>query len=572
MGKRYPSSVQGPNVMSAPDLPLRRSWSDAHVWLLLVGLLVICLPQYLSMGLWADVTLHDLCARNILSGGIHYRDLIETNLPGMDWLQIIVRSVFGWDSFSIRAVDIVVFAVTVWILKRGLAAMGASRTTQAWTVFALFAFYFSTCEQCHCQRDVWMLVPALGAFTLRRRRLEQLVTGEATARQLAFGGFVEGLCWGAAIWIKPHVMLPLLACQLTAANVAWRSANRSLKRLAADGAGLLAGGLLAGVLGLAWLFGSGTWPYFVKVVQEWDTHYYEGGGEDSTFLYRLALLWDMFIPWSIMHLVAIPMAIACAWRFFRGPLAAESSERSTDTARALLAVLYLSWLVQALFFQKGYWYIRLPLIVLALPLVAEKIGQLRFNLVQGFALTAAALGIACVHPMLQPGRFAVWARCCTHPGAPDLEDRLAINPEWCAVHFSDLDHVRGYLADKHLHDGELLCYNDFTHPLYLELGLKPSGRFVHWSTMRYLFPSHAEQIDDEMKDLHPVYVVTDLRCLDMWSYLKELEAGGSDEPRLPPLLKPSFARQYPFCEPIVFRSGPYCVHRVREKTELAKRN
>ena len=55
-------------------------------------------PLFLCMPLWNDVTLHDMAVRSMLRGGVHYRDVFDTNLPGIDWLMAGVRFAAGWRS------------------------------------------------------------------------------------------------------------------------------------------------------------------------------------------------------------------------------------------------------------------------------------------------------------------------------------------------------------------------------------------------------------------------------------------------------------------------------------------
>ena len=38
------------------------------------------------MPLFSDVIHYDLSARNLLRGGVHYRDVLDINLPGMVWV------------------------------------------------------------------------------------------------------------------------------------------------------------------------------------------------------------------------------------------------------------------------------------------------------------------------------------------------------------------------------------------------------------------------------------------------------------------------------------------------------
>jgi hypothetical protein len=84
----------------------------------LAAVLVIGVPLFLRTPVWVDVTYHDVSAWNVLHGGVHYRDVFETNLPGMVWLHCLVRPVVGWSHEAIRIVDLVVFGTVLWLLTR----------------------------------------------------------------------------------------------------------------------------------------------------------------------------------------------------------------------------------------------------------------------------------------------------------------------------------------------------------------------------------------------------------------------------------------------------------------------
>ena len=82
------------------------------------------------------------------------------------------------------------------------------------TATLLFAFYSSRWEWCQCQRDTWMLLPALAALQLRRIQVGRLRNPSVGPGRLLMGAIAEGAVWGAAFWIKPFVAVPALACWL----------------------------------------------------------------------------------------------------------------------------------------------------------------------------------------------------------------------------------------------------------------------------------------------------------------------------------------------------------------------
>src|SRR3954451_19639920 len=77
-------------VSSRPD------WRLLAAWGLLVALVAVNLPAFLCLGLDCDILMYDVCARRVLAGDVHYRDLLENNFPGIVWLHMAFRSLFGW--------------------------------------------------------------------------------------------------------------------------------------------------------------------------------------------------------------------------------------------------------------------------------------------------------------------------------------------------------------------------------------------------------------------------------------------------------------------------------------------
>src|SRR5271170_7185848 len=137
----------------------RLRFSGITSWLVHLGILIVGVPLFICMPLWVDTTYHDMSARNILWGGVHYRDIFETNLPGMVWLHALVRPVIGWSSEAIRIADFLVVGASILLLSRWLSRIGIRRSGQVWFVAAAFFFYLNESEFIHCQRDSWMLLP-----------------------------------------------------------------------------------------------------------------------------------------------------------------------------------------------------------------------------------------------------------------------------------------------------------------------------------------------------------------------------------------------------------------------------
>src|SRR5205823_212081 len=85
-------------------------------WGALAALLAVNLPGFVCLGLDSDILMYDLCARRVLAGDVHYRDLLETNFPGIVWAHMAIRTVFGWRPEVLRAADVVIVLASVWLL------------------------------------------------------------------------------------------------------------------------------------------------------------------------------------------------------------------------------------------------------------------------------------------------------------------------------------------------------------------------------------------------------------------------------------------------------------------------
>jgi hypothetical protein len=540
-------------------------WSFRLAGLVLFLLVLVGLPLFLCMPLYADVTTFDLGARNLLRGGVHYRDCYDNGLPGMVWLHVGIRSVFGWRSEAIRLVDFLAVALSVGLLVLWLRPLGLTRAAQVWTAAILVGFYFATSEVCHCQRDMWMLLPALAAFHLRRRQVAALLHSPRPLWRVATRAGVEGFCWGVAFWIKPFVAIPGLACWLVAAVAIRRGSARAGRVLMADAAGLLAGGLLAGGPGIAWLWGSGSWPYFWDTVFGWDADYYHAA--TNGVLWRTGFLLQQFPPWGWVHVAAVPMAVMVLWRVLVPVRPTGRVPSAGACQEALLAGVYLAWLVQANYLQYGYLYHLAPAFLLALAVVAGR-RWLPGDSLLGWAILAGFLILAAArHPLLDFGRTSLWARCCREGSSPELQNRLALSTEPRRPNWVELDQVAAFLKKRGVRDGELTCYSFGTTPLYLQLDVQPSTRFVSGvEDMIAGSPHRQAMVRAELAASPQRLVVTDLQFL-----AADLRAAGLLQPRLVEgiesglTLSPDFPqaikRRYPWSEPVIFRAGTYLVHR-----------
>src|SRR5712692_3797241 len=112
---------------------IKRSISEIAAWIAFAVLLIVGLPLFVRMPPWLDITLYDISARNVLHGGVHYRDIYDNNLPGIVWLHMLIRSTLGYSSEAIRLVDEAIVGVVITLLTHWLALLGLSRAARTWT-------------------------------------------------------------------------------------------------------------------------------------------------------------------------------------------------------------------------------------------------------------------------------------------------------------------------------------------------------------------------------------------------------------------------------------------------------
>lgn len=518
----------------------------------LVVVLAVGLPLFVRTPVWVDVTYHDLSAWNILHGGVHYRDVFETNLPGMVWLHALLRPLVGWSHEAIRLADLAVFGSVLRLLTRGMRQVEIGPAGRVWFVVAATLFYLFETEFIHCQRDGWMLFPAVAAATLR--------TGQSVRPRRWSAAVAEGLLWGLAVWIKPHVLVPAL--------LVWVVSLRFQERRPAmrDALGLLVGGLAAGAAGSLWLSATGAWGPMWDVLLNWNQEYYHWSWADQGS--KVGLVSAYFAPFSLLHLAAVPVALVAVVR--------------REPHRAVLAALYLGWLAQAAIIQKPFDYAHYPPTLLGLAVLAMH----RWPVGPVFLVWCVAAGLlnqlagdgsglrtfqrsrpvsARVvfpdHPITQSGRLALWPRCWTD-GSWELKDQLAnYHENHCAPDWADLRRVADFLAGQDLVDRELICWHDSTHPLYVWLGVRPAIRYPHVITAMK-FKSKREQIRREALASPARFVVSDLVPA---TYLSPIGPPPPPGPttELPARFPAWRTEVFPWNQPVVYRAGRYVVHEMR---------
>jgi hypothetical protein len=430
--------------------------------------------------------------------------------------------------------------------------------------------YPSLPEINHCQRDVWMLLPAAAAVALR--------VGRPTP-------ILEGVLWGLAVWVKPHVAVPAAAVWLaTARRPGW----------VGDLVGNVAGGLLAGVAGVGYLVASGTWPHFVDVFTTWNTGY--AAQMWSEWPKRSAHQLDYFPPWTYLQLLAVPVAAASVvdgWRPFTsagGRLWRPAADEPERSARLAVSALYLGWTAQAFAFQRPLHYVHVPETLLlfavlatqrwaavpvllawlaVVPLIAERPPDLS----GAGAVPGNDAGWRSRHPLTDPARLRLWPDCLrpslSSRERAELWDKLAqIRGFHAANGWVELDEMAAEVRRRGVADGELLCWDDAPHALYLVVGVRPGFRFQHVNQMRGIGPAQHDRVMGELCGAarRVRWVVGDLYFLQSfnWPSIGELTDTGPDG--LPRGLSDGWRAAFPYYLPLVYRTkggqGRYVLYRL----------
>ena len=526
--------------------------------------LVVGLPLFLRMPPWCDLTLYDLAAQNVLHGGVHYRDVFDTNLPGFVWALAAVQAVFGRSVEAVRAVDLVLVAAITALLDRLAAWGGASRGARAWLVAGVALFYPFTSEFNHAQRDVWMLLPALAAVAWRVRAAEYPF-------RAAVG---QGALWGLAIWVKPHVLPVTVAVWAVTLPQLVRAGGRVALR---DAGGLLLGGGTLGVLGVAWLVASGAWPHFVEVFTFWNAGYVAVMRQE--FDDRVATHLLYFPPWGYLQFITVPLAaVNVAVGVVAGGRGTLSPRRR---ARLLLSALYLSWTAQADLIQRGFHYAHVAEILMLLALGAAH--RLYLGAVVAALLTVTSLLIldsrvpmqnphpALIrpddqhvlfirHPLFDADRLRLWRDCFRselsnaeyYQRQADLADVRDFYP---ANDWVQLAEVADELKRRGVKDGEVVAWEDAPHAVYRLAGVRQGFRFQHVLAMMHIGPDQGERILAEKDALTGVkYVVGDLKVLGYEDPTEVGDRADAGPDLLPRSLSAKARRRYPYTLPAVWRS------------------
>jgi hypothetical protein len=602
--------------------PVPRPWRSVRLPQAVTAVaLAVSLPLYLRMPLWCDLTLYDLAARNLLEGGVHYRDVFDTNLPGFAWALTGVRWLFGFGAVALRCVDLAVVTAIVLLIDRVAKRGGATPAARWWAIAGAALLYPSAVEMAHAQRDTWMALPAVAALLLRLRR----AGAEGTTPGRAFAASaLEGALWGAAVWIKPHCVLMAAGVWAVTARRVAGACRRPWAGVAADLLGNIAGGLAVGLAGVAWLVWSGAWPYFREMLTVWAPEYNAKAREEFDMRIYQELHW--FPPWSLWLIPTVPLAVlsildAVPWagrpagdaaarpgpvgRLLPGWLWDRGAGPDARFARAALAALYLVWAVQSFVIQRGFVYAHMTELFLMLGLWAAHRYALPAVILLWLILTSGLWLVGDVYqpvhlwtyeiarhdnppttdldpehyvvryPLADARRLRLWPDC-WRTGLTDREqyalwDRTKrITVHEAVIDWEELDDVAQFLRSKGVKDGEVIAWHDSPHAVYLMLGIKPGVRYMHSNTAQSLGLPARDRVQAELAATAGTarFAVSDLEfaALGQNAATRDEILGPphTETDLLPLAVAPIHRREFPFNQPTVFRSrgglGRYVVH------------
>ena len=528
--------MQHPAQQSTAQTTQADSGRASWIWCVLGLLLILLVPLVVRAPLTSDTVMFDLQAKTVSNGGVLYQNILEPNFPGVVWVHMMIRGIGGWSPTWMRIADLLIVLTSLLILFR-LAApesrcdsptptaslIQRNHIRAAGTLTAVF-FYLTRNEWCHCQRDCWMLLPVSAAIWLHCRR------AETSERRRSLAGIAEGLCWGAAFWIKPHIAfgaLPVFAVTLLQA--------RDLKTGLRDLFTIVSGGILAAVPGIIWLLANGSFTAFLDMQVHWNPEYLAAGAERRSF----QRIWHMIIrfhPWWLVHLAALPIAISQLRKAVRRRSVISPAESRAQRAASILSALYVGWLVQALLLQHAMDYIHVAPIILGIAVLSSRGNFFESVSIRSAALAFAVLAIAAA-PFLHAGRLTEWPECVASPRSWRQLETLSQGrfPDW-----QDVGQVVDFLRREQVRQGDVTCFTTHSIHIYAALQMMPSTRYVGVSTLLELFPRRADKIRNEVTSAGARFIVT-------------------DDDEVPPQ-----DQAFPWDLPVVFRSGSIAVHAVRQ--------
>jgi len=316
---------------------------------------------------------------------------------------------------------------------------------------------------------------------------------------------------------------------------------------------------------------SGSWPYFIATLRDWNPRYMKAGKEHWTFARFVGMNVRMF-PWPFVHLAAVAGIAWLARKWFRDLRFAKSATSALSTVEpfahepdqhdrlfrgVLIACFYVAWTLQAFVFQHLFDYVHAPPIVLGMITLAALLAISGRTSWMYVAVAALAVTLF-VSPLLRSDRLSSWMMAVQQGSTPELRDRLRrlATPEW-----QHLEQVAEYLESQQVQAGDVLSINDAGVHFYTRLAIRPPTRFCYVEQSYFLFPEYRKELRRLIQEAPHRFAVVNL-VESGFSHRDSRAVADGDPLAAPPLLNTQLPGAYPWNLPIVFRSGPYLVFRV----------
>ncbi len=274
---------------------------------------------------------------------------------------------------------------------------------------------------------------------------------------------------------------------------------------------------------------------------DWNPEYFAGRLQGWTTL-RFAQTVYHLVPWYLIHLFALPIAIAILIlnvglrkNLCGGNRQSPPEGSPLHLAEPLMAGLYLGWVFQSFAFQHLFDYVQFPGILLGFTVVAVPIASLWQRRPVRLSLLTMGLLVCMFSLPRQYTNTGLWQTCLRNGTSPEVRAELALilNPDW-----RKLAEVADFLRTQNLSDGELTCYTSDLVWVYDTLELRPSTRFAYlWEILVYL-PDRRPEIYEAVANSPQKLFVYD-------------ESGEKLPRQISRLLGDE-----------AFRAGPYIVYRV----------
>lgn len=291
-----------------------------------------------------DAPIMHYIAWRIAEGAVPYRDLFDMNFPGVYLFHLAVVKTLGTGDAAWRAVDLTMTALGSVMVAALAAPWGRIAALGGALFFA--AYHLASGAWSAGQRD-FLLVPFLLAGALGVARWAE--------RGSAGTVLASGVALGAALTIKPHALLFVLALAAFIAVHARRADGSGLRPLAA----LVIGAAIAPAAAIAWLATLGAVDAWRDIVFNYLVPLYSRVTRPADWLYFRWHVW-----------IAIGAAVILS-------LASVTWSRRVSARHAVAIIGLVYGLVHFVGQRKGWEYHLYPLAAFAAVLLCSELEDAR---------------------------------------------------------------------------------------------------------------------------------------------------------------------------------------------------